>query len=173
MIKVREETPHDRDAVRLVNRLAFGGADEADLVDRLHREDLVVASLVAIDGPDVVGHVLFSELPVEGAKSVIRAAALAPMAVLPKHQGRGIGSALVVRGLDVCRRRGVEAVIVLGHETYYPRFGFSAARAQALSAPFSGPAFMALELVPGVLGGGGVVRYPPAFGLGEGSGEGT
>lgn len=170
MIKVREETPDDRDAVRLVNRLAFGGADEADLVDRLYRDNLVIASLVAVDGSDVVGHVLFSDLPVEG---VIRAAALAPMAVLPKHQGRGIGAALIVRGLEVCRGRGVEAVIVLGHETYYPRFGFSAARARKLRAPFSGPAFMALELVPGVLGAGGVVRYPPAFGLGERSGEGA
>src|SRR5690606_41926034 len=54
-------------------------------------------------------------------------------------------------GLDACRQAGVEAVVVLGHPAYYPRFGFSAAAAEVLAAPFSGPAFMALELAPGAL----------------------
>ena len=89
------------------------------------------------------------------------------MAVWPDRQGRGIGSTLVRRGLDVLKRRGIAAVIVLGHESYYPRFGFSAALARKLAAPFSGEAFMALELTPGALAGErGTVRYPAAFGLG-------
>jgi putative acetyltransferase len=97
---------------------------------------------------------------------VIPAAALAPLAVAPARQRRGIGSALVRRGLDVCRERGRAAVIVLGHPSYYPRFGFSAALARGFRAPYAGEAFMALELTPGALAAGaGDVRYPKAFEL--------
>ena len=69
-------------------------------------------------------------------------------------------------GLDLARARDWRAVIVLGHQGYYPRFGFSAALAHPLKAPFSGDAFMALELAPGALQGEeGRVTYPPAFGV--------
>jgi putative acetyltransferase len=122
---------------------------------------------VAVTARDViVGHILFSHLPVHAADgSIIRAAALAPMAVLPVHQRTGVGSALVRAGLQACAEGGAQAVIVLGHPEYYPRFGFSAEAARHLHAPFSGPAFMALEITPGVLRGGGEVRYARAFGL--------
>ena len=83
-----------------------------------------------------------------------------------KSQRRGIGSALVRAGLELARHRDWRAVIVLGHKDYYPRFGFSAALAHPLKAPFSGDAFMALELAPGALqGADGRVTYPPAFGV--------
>ena len=95
----------------------------------------------------------------------IRAAALAPMAVQPDLQNQGIGSKLVEEGLKVVRERAFDGVIVLGHSAYYPRFGFSAELARRLAAPFSGEAFMALELVPGALDGSmGSVSYPAAFG---------
>lgn len=165
MIAIRPESPDDREAVRAVNRRAFGGDEEADLVERLHADGLVIASLVAVAGDEVVGHILFSTLPIDLPAGKIRAAALAPMSVLPSHQRRGIGSALVRAGLAACRDAGIEAVVVLGHPEYYPRFGFSAALAQALHAPFSGPALMALELRPGALAVGGRVEYPKAFGL--------
>jgi putative acetyltransferase len=73
----------------------------------------------------------------------------------------------VRRGLELCHERGVEIVVVVGHPEYYPRFGFSAELAQRLRAPFSGEAFMALELAPGGLAEGvtGTVRYAEAFGL--------
>jgi putative acetyltransferase len=61
---IREETPRDREAIRDVNRLAFGGQDEARLVDRLRADGLVVVSLVAEEGGEVVGHILFSKLPI-------------------------------------------------------------------------------------------------------------
>ena len=99
-------------------------------------------------------------------RQTVPALALAPMAVRPDRQRRGVGSALVRSGIALARDRDWRAVIVLGHQGYYPRFGFSAALAQPLKAPFSGDAFMALELAPGALRGEeGRVTYAPAFGV--------
>jgi putative acetyltransferase len=168
MITIREEALEDRPAIREVNELAFGTPEEAALVDRLRSDGLVLASLVACDGGEVAGHILFSALPIGTVGRTVRGAALAPMAVRPDRQRLGIGSALVHQGLEACRALAVEVAVVLGHPAYYPRFGFSAETARHLEAPFSGPAFMALELTPGVLDGvSGSVRYPPAFGLSD------
>lgn len=163
-ISIRAEAPADVAAIRAVNSEAFGRADEADLVDRLRTDDVVVASLVAENAGRVVGHILFSRLPTSAEDREIVGAALAPVAVCPPVQRQGVGSALVRAGLQRCRDLHIEAVVVLGHPTYYPRFGFSAALARRLDAPFSGPAFMALALVPRALDAGGTVRYPAAFG---------
>lgn len=167
MPAIREERPSDREAIRRVHGAAFGGDEEGRLVDDLRAGGLVVASIVAEEAGAVVGHILFSELPVdvEGPGN-LRVVSLAPLAVVPDRQRRGIGSALVRDGLKRCREKGVDVVIVLGHPEYYPRFGFSAGKAARLRAPFSGPAFMALELSRGALDGvTGIVRYPDAFGL--------
>jgi putative acetyltransferase len=165
-ITIREETKDDRPAVREVNQLAFESIEEPDLVDALSALGHVVVSLVAEAEGEVVGHILFSKLPIDVGDRVLAAAALAPMAVKPGFQREGIGSKLVRAGLERCRELEVEAVVVLGHPDYYPRFGFSAELAENLRAPFEGDAFMALELTPGVLEGGmGIVRYAPPFGL--------
>jgi putative acetyltransferase len=161
---IREETPADLDAVRAVNRAAFGRDVEAGLVARLREAGDVLFGLVAIDTGRVVGHILFSRLPIETADGIIRGAALAPLAVMPERQGRGIGSALVRRGLELCRERGLPAVVVLGDPVYYCRFGFRAKTAAGLQTPWSGPYLMAIELVTGALGDGqGVAHYPAAF----------
>ncbi len=161
---VREERPGDREYVRAVNEAAFGGPDEADLVRRLYDDGDALLGLVAEVEGQVVGHILFSRLPIETAQGVGSAAALAPLAVLPGWQGQGIGTALVREGLTRCRERGVAAVVVLGDPDYYGRFGFRAEMASGLQTPWSGPHLMAVELVPGGLGGGrGVARYPAAF----------
>ena len=162
---IRAEQPHDAAAVRAVNRAAFGGDVEADLVARLHADGDVLLSLVAVDGDHVVGHILFSRLSIETARHVIQAAALAPLAVLPAVQRQGIGGALVRDGLVRCRERGVAAVVVLCDPVWYARFGFRAETARGLQTPWPGPHLMALELLPGGLGDGqGVVaRYPAAF----------
>jgi putative acetyltransferase len=165
-IAVRAETPEDREAIREVNRRAFGREGEARLVDALRDGGYARLSLVAEEGGRVVGHVLFSDLPIIMQTGTLHALALAPVAVLPERQRQGIGSRLVREGLRTCAEAGHRVVIVLGHPNYYPRFGFSARLAERLKAPFSGPAFMALELVPGALAGVcGEVRYPPPFGL--------
>jgi putative acetyltransferase len=164
---IRDEQQADHAAVAALHSAAFGRDYEAVLVARLRRERVVHVSLVAVENDELLGHILFSALSVEVDGRHISAAALAPLSVLPGHQRGGIGSALVKAGIEALRLRGCEAIVVLGHPDFYPRFGFSASLASRLAAPFRGPAFMALELVPGALAGrAGSVTYPQAFGLG-------
>jgi putative acetyltransferase len=164
VIEIRLETEADCASVRRVNILAFGQELEADLVDQLRRDHAVIASLVAVEGNDVLGHILFSRVWIDTPKGAVPAASLAPMAVHPDHQRQGIGSNLVRRGLDILRSAGERVVVVVGHPEYYPRFGFLAEPAKRLDAPWSGEAWMALELIPGALEGvQGIVKYPAAF----------
>lgn len=165
-IGVRPESPDDREAVLRVNRLAFGRDDEGRLVDALRDGGSARVSLVAeVDG-HVVGHILFSDLPIVAPHGTVGALALAPMAVAPSFQRRGIGSALVREGLRACRASGHRIVVVLGHPEFYPRFGFSAGTAGRRRSPLPGPAFMAAELVPGAPEGvEGEARYSPPFGV--------
>ena len=163
---IREEQPGDAPQVRNVNEAAFGRHDEADLIDELRREGVILLSLVAEVNTQIVGHILFSRMTVETEESSLPAVSLAPMAVLPDHQGRQVGTKLVRRGLAELRERGERIVLVLGHKEYYPRFGFTPEKARYLSSPFPPEAFMALELVNGALDGiRGTVKYPSAFGL--------
>jgi putative acetyltransferase len=164
---IRPETTADHEAIRHVNRVAFGQDDEAGIVDALRNGGYDRLSLVAEVNRVVVGHILFSDLPILTDSGAVMALSLAPMAVLPEFQKRGIGSALVQMGLEACRRQGHRIVVVLGHPHFYPRFGFSAKLAEPLSSPFSGrDSWMAMELVPGALEGvSGWVQYPLPFGI--------
>ena len=163
---VRPERPEDRAAIRLVNKQAFNRSDEADLVDRLREQGVVLASFVAEIEGQIVGHILFSRMSIETANESLPAAALAPVAVLPRLQSQGIGSELIRHGLDWLRAQGEQIVLVLGHPDYYPRFGFSTGKASLIASPFNPKSFMALELKPNALEGiRGKVRYPTAFGL--------
>ena len=162
---VRIEQPGDRDIVRALNEHAFGGREEADIVEALHRANAVVVALVAEVGAAIVGHILFSPVTVEHSNKP-PLVGLAPMAVAPGCQKQGIGSVLVREGLARCRLAGVDGVVVLGHAEYYPRFGFVPAQQFGLQCEYDVPAdvFMALELTPGALRGlSGLVRYHAAF----------
>jgi putative acetyltransferase len=160
------EDPRERSAVYAINEVAFGRADEADLIVRLRKEGVVLQSLVAEVEQQLVGNIVFSRMSIETSNGSAPAVALAPMAVLPSHQRRGIGESLIRRGLDLLRSRDEQIVIVLGHPDYYPRFGFSSETASLIESPFPPEAFMAIELRPGALRGiRGRVRYPAAFGL--------
>jgi putative acetyltransferase len=163
---VREEAPGDHAAIRDITTRAFGGQAEADLVDALRSAARPFISLVAVERGAVVGHICFSPVTIDDAVSS-DAMGLAPMAVAPELQRRGIGSQLIRSGLDECRRRGVVVVVVLGHPGYYPRFGFVPARQMGLTCEYPVPdeVFMAMELAPGALRGpSGLVRYHAAFG---------
>jgi putative acetyltransferase len=163
-ILVGRETEQDHDAVRQVNRLAFGQEDEARLVDALRAGGFAPVSLVARVNSQVVGHIMFSDLSIITETGTVAALALAPMAVLPEFQRQGIGSVLVRHGLDACKLQGHRIVVVLGHADFYPRFGFSARLAEHLESPYGrGPSHMAVELVLAALSGvvGKLVYAPP------------
>jgi len=162
---IRMEEPADIPRIHAVNRAAFESAAEAVLVDALRAQAVDVISLVAEDDDHIVGHIMFSPVRLTGADD-FRTVALAPMAVTPERQRAGIGSALVRNGLEECRRRGFEAVFVVGHPAYYPRFGFTLASSFGIACEFEvqDEAFMAVELVAGVLRGKtGTIIFHEAF----------
>jgi putative acetyltransferase len=164
-MRIRPETEADGAAVRAVNEAAFETPAEADLVDALRRRDVSLVSLVAEAEGGVVGHILFSPVTMVG-HAHLKLMGLAPMAVAPAHQRKGVGSALVRQGLSRCRDLGYRAVVVVGHATYYPRFGFVPAHLHGLRCEYDVPpdVFMVAELEAGALGGAsGVVRYDDAF----------
>lgn len=114
----------------------------------------------------VIGHILFSPITIEAEAGRSTVLALAPMAVRPEFQNAGVGSALVKAGLEACHRLGHAVVVVLGHEHFYPRFGFEPARLRGVLPPFpvSDEHWMVIELEDGALENiHGTVRYPPAF----------
>jgi len=166
MIEIRPEITADIPAIRLVNERAFEQRTEADLIDALRRAGAITLSLVAVENERVIGHILFSPVTIESAGSSFPAIGLGPMAVLPHHQRKGIGSQLVRAGLDKCRAAGHEIVIVLGHAEYYPRFGFRPSKPLGIQWEHDVPeeAFMVCELREGALAGlQGTVKYHPAF----------
>lgn len=164
-IAVRVEQPADAAQVREINHHAFGGPLEARIVDAL-RAAPGSLSLVATADDEIVGHIFFTRVEIRDPSGATVAAGLGPMAVRPSYQRQGVGSELIVAGLDACRRFGYDLVVVVGHPEYYPRFGFIPARAKGIDCEFQVPdeVFMVRELRPGALAGHrGIVRYPLEF----------
>lgn len=167
MIAVRSETTEDHKSIRRVIELAFGRRNEADLVDALRVNAGLHISLVALVDEQVVGHISFSPMSVESENETFTAIGLAPLSVLPEYQDQGIGSQLVREGVKECRRLGHYIVFVLGHPTYYPRFGFAPASLKGLRSEYDVPdeVFMVQELSDGALRGRrGLAKYRPEFG---------
>ena len=163
-VLVRPERPADLAAIRSVNHAAFPEPAEADAVDALRANGKATVSLVAVQADRVVGHILFSPVTIGSGGHPYPALGLGPMAVLPDVQRAGIGSRLVTEGLVHCSQAGVGCVVVLGHPTYYPRFGFVPASRFGIGCEYRVPdeVFMAIELAPGALTEvSGICRYAP------------
>lgn len=156
MIRVAKES--DLQDVWSVERAAFGCDIEAELVRALlmDRTASPVLSLLAFEDERAVGHILFTKARLSDSdQPQIRL--LAPLAVIPEYQKRGIGGALISEGLTYLKRDGVSLVFVLGHPGYYPRYGFTPAGRFGFTAPYPIPekdagAWMVQELQVGVLG---------------------
>jgi putative acetyltransferase len=166
-MRIVPELPVHRPAVLELNRLAFKGDAEFRLIKNLARDASILASFIALDGDEVVGHILFSPLHLMVNGKRIDAVALAPMCVTPGRQKQGIGTQLVSRGIEEMKLAGQAAIIVLGNVNFYSRFGFRHDLAKNLACPFNQyEAFMGLELVEGSLAGNaGTCHYARAFEL--------
>jgi len=163
---VRAEKPDDIQKISAVNLQAFETDAEANLIEALRDCDIHLISLVAEEGDAIVGHILFSPVTLEESNQSIYFAGLAPMAVLPKYQRKGIGSQLVEEGLRRCEKAGYDAVVVLGHPEYYPRFGFIPSVKYKIRSKYDVPdeVFMVQELKEGALADfKGIVKYNSAF----------
>ena len=165
---IRPESEKDYSQIKNINDNAFGQENEGILIEKLRKNKNYVnaISLVAETNDKVVGHILFFPIQIINNENSHESLALAPMAVLPAYQHKGIGSELVDSGLELARTRGYKSVIVLGHRDYYPKFGFEMAKNWNIKAPFEVPNenFMAIELVENGLNYvSGTVKYPDEF----------
>lgn len=170
-ITIRKETKGDIKEIFEVNHIAFGQDNEAKLVDALRNNPTVFIpelSLVAIKNNSIVGHILFTKIKlINDNKKESESLALAPMAVKPEFQHKGIGGVLIKYGFDVAKKLGYSSVIVLGHKVFYKKFGFDTATKWNIKAPFElkdEENYMAIELVEGGLKDtSGTVLYPKEF----------
>jgi putative acetyltransferase len=168
MIQIRPEKPDDRDGISEVTRQAFGCEEEVGLIIDIRNSEYFIPelSLVAVEGNTIVGHVLFSKIKLETGTEEKQVLTLAPMAVSPEFQKQGVGIQLVKAGLEEAARLGYTIVAVIGHPGYYPRFGFTPARACGIDVRFEVPdeAFMVLGLVDGALDDvEGIIKFSPPF----------
>jgi len=167
-INIRPEMQEDIPDIFELNQLVFGQDTEARLVDHVREGHnfIPALSLVALSDDKIVGYLLFSKIAIQNGDARYESLALAPMVVHPAWRKQGIGSKLLAHGLQTATDLGYTSVMVLGHEYYYPKFGFVPAAKWNIKAPVDVPSevFMALELVPNALKNvSGIVEYPIEF----------
>lgn len=160
-LRVRPSAERDLGAISRVHLDAFGpveGPEIVALVGELLRDETAAPclSIVAESDGTLVGHVLFTAVGIDSPSERPVASILAPLGVLREFQRQGVGSLLVGRGLGILADRGVDLVFVLGHPTYYPRFGFQPAGRAGFDAPYPIPeenaaAWMVKALRPGAV----------------------
>ncbi len=166
---IRSEKTEDYTQISEVIRSAFKQEEEeVILVDNLRKSPDFIPelSLVAIIEGKIIGHILFSKVIIKSDLSEHDVLCLAPVSVHSKFQNKGIGTELVQKGLEECKRLGYGIVNVLGHENYYPRFGFKLAKEFKI-LPIEKEwenNFFIIELISGALNGvAGTLVYPPEF----------
>jgi putative acetyltransferase len=171
-VTVRPESPDDFAAIREMLVLAFSEEfprdDVATLVEALRETpgyDPELALVAELDGA-IIGYVMFTSIHIESAGGNVPVMTLAPLAVRPTWHGQGVGSMLARHGLERCRNLGHTIVTVIGHSTYYPRFGFTQSLPLGIDMTHAklDESKMVLALVPGALEGvTGMVRLPSVF----------
>ena len=169
-MEIRTEEDRDHDGVRAVHASAFGehGAAVADLADALRREYLPGRglSLVAVDGAEVIGHVLFTRSLLDAPRRLVEVRVLSPLGVLPGRQRQNVGSALVREGLRRLADGPVPVVFLEGSPNYYPRLGFSPGADSGFRKPslrIPDPAFQVVKLPAYAEWMTGTLVYSPIF----------
>lgn len=156
---IRDETPDDFLAIDHVNDLAFGETAQSQIIRELRANNQVLWSRVLILEGTLIGHLLF--YPVLIDRDYI-AAGLGPISIHPSHQKKGFGGELIRDGLAQCRTGDYGVVFLLGHTSYYPRFGFSSDVGSDYISPWPRPAFMGLRLRSDVPQSG-ALTFPKAY----------
>ncbi|MBC8312346.1 MAG: N-acetyltransferase [Candidatus Marinimicrobia bacterium] len=170
---IRKETKNDHKEVFNVIEKAFKDVEFADnteqfLVERLRKSDAFIPelSMIAVIDGRIVGHILLTKLKIKNDTNEFDSLALAPVSVLPKFQRNGIGGKLIVESHKKAKELGYKSIVLLGHENYYPRFGYKQADTFGIELPFDVPKenCMAIELTKnGLKNVSGLVEYPKEF----------
>jgi putative acetyltransferase len=157
---IREAAPDDRMAILDLTARAFGQLEEVNVIEKLERDGEIILELVAEKDGKIVGHILFYPI---GVFKKLGAIGLGPMCVDPWMKRERIGTALVNRGLEFIRQSGASLVFVLGHDWFYPRFGFNVEATEEFETPYKGPHFFAIRFRYGPPMSGRLI-FPDAFG---------
>ena len=170
MFEIRQENQNDYKEVYSVVKKAFETAEhsdgnEHDLVTLLRNSKNFIPelSLVAIEDNKIVGYILFTKVKIGDYEEI----ALAPLAVLPEFQKKGIGGSLIKKGHEIAKKLGYHYSIVLGSEKYYPKFGYVPAIKYGIKAPFQvdNENFMAVKLNDSIMEIKGIIEYAKEFGI--------
>ncbi len=162
-VTIRPEAPADKEAIFALTQAAFepmpfSAGDEQHVIDRVRADGDLTVSLVAEDGERIVGHIAFSPVTIsDGAKGWF---GLGPVSVWPELQQRGIGGALIKRGIADLRDQGANGIVLIGSNVYYPRFGFE--HVPQLTYSGGPPEFFQTLLLKGELPKG-EVQFAPGF----------
>lgn len=169
-LMIREETPDDYEEIYKLVKSAFASAehcdgDEQDLVERLRASSAYIPQLALVAELDgrLVGYIMFTAIKIGGASAIT----LAPLAVLPEMQGKGIGGALIKEGHRIAGEMGYSFSVLLGHAAYYPRFGYKMSTEFGIRTHLDVPEenYMAYDVQGGQTRLEGFVEYPEAWGL--------
>jgi predicted N-acetyltransferase YhbS len=172
-VNIRQERTADYPAVFKLIEIAFQNEPLSDhkeqfLVNRLRKSKAFIPelSLVAENNQQIIGHILLTRITIKNELREVNALALAPVSVIPEYQGRGIGSQLIQEAHLIAKALGHESIVLLGHQDYYPRFGYELTSKYNVRLPFEAPEVncMILDLQgTGLKNTSGLVVYDPAF----------
>lgn len=172
-MNIRQETKNDYKAVFNLIKEAFKNEALSDhkeqfLVERLRKSDAFIPelSIVAEIDKKIVGYILTTKLKIKNESNEFESLALAPVSVLPEFQGKGIGGKLIIESHKKAKELGHKSIVLLGHENYYPKFGYQQADTFGIEFPFNVPKqnCMAVELIEnGLKNVNGMVEYPKEF----------
>ena len=173
-IIIRKEEPKDFKTVFNLIEKAFESEQMSDhkeqfLVERLRKSNAFIPELslvCEIENNTIVGHILLTRLKIKNERDGFDSLALAPVSVLPEYQRKGIGGMLIKEAHKKAKELGFKSIVLLGHEKYYPKFGYERADKFGIDLPFEVPKenCMAIELIEnGLKDVSGVVEYPKEF----------